>query len=524
VAFFDAAPAFSEPIIGGGLYNDVMPFRPSIPRRRLLRLAGLGAGLAATPLPAQARSESRAARAEEAHSAIWTEFFKGQRIWAYADRQSLRPGEPLAIMAAGGPGQPVREVRLEVFRVESPTPRLIWTSDFAPVRHRGATASGSAIGPGWPPTFAGIDTSRWPPGCYFCDIVERTTATRDVKAAFWIVTNPRRSGAVLVRLGTSTYQAYNPWGGHSLYPNDDDVARGLMVSFDRPTEPSFFEYDAYLVTWLEALAPGLGGVDYAANFDVHADPSLLDRYPLVITGSHDEYWSGEEFDAFHRRIFVRGGHTAFFGANTAYCQVRFADLNRPPGGVDLGRQLVCYKTADDPIARRVDRTSARRLTTNNFRADARRPETMLIGSAFQNWFQGASGERPSYRVARDDLPFFQGTGWKVGDVAADVIGYEWDNRDPDGDGRRLWAAGRSLDPAIDPSRISVLFRGEATGDDGARGVAEATLFRSPAGAQVFNAGSVRWAWGLGKDGFANGAFQRFNENLVRMLSRRGHGA
>ena len=182
--------------------------------------------------------------------------------------------------------------------------------------------------------------------------------------------------------------------------------------------------------------------------------------------------------------------------------------------------MVCYKTAADPIALRAGHADPRRLTTNNFRTDARRPETMLIGSAYQNWFEPASAERPAYKVARADLPFFAGTGWKIGDTAAEVVGYEWDNRDPDGDGKRLWDAARSLDPAVPASSVSVLFRGEPVGEDGRPGVAEATLFRSPAGAQVFNAGSVRWAWGLGKEGFANPAFQKFNENLIMALSRR----
>jgi hypothetical protein len=498
-----------------------MPSWPSIPRRLLLALAGAGAGLSAAPRAAFAASEGGSPTpAPASTSAIWTEFFKGQRIWAYADRQSLRPGQPLNIMAAGGPGQPVRRARLEVFRVSSGAPTPVWTSDFAEVRYRGATRSGAAIGPGWPPTFAGIDTSAWAPGCYYADIVEQTTATRDVKAVFWVVTNPRRSGAVLLRLGTNTYQAYNPWGGHSIYPNDDDENRGLIVSFDRPTEPSFFEYDVFLVSWLEGLAASLGGVDYASNFDVHADPTLIERYPLVVTSAHDEYWSGEEFDAFHRRIFTLGRNTAFLGADAAYCQIRYGDLNRGPGAPELGRQLVCYKTAADPIALRPGKGDPRRLVTNNFRSDARRPETMLMGSAYQNWFQPDGPQRPSYKVARTDLPVFAGTGWKVGDVAADVVGYEWDNRDPDGDGKRLWDAARSLEPTIDPARISVLFRGEAIAEDGSRGVAEATYFRSPAGAQVFNAGAVRWAWGLGKEGFVNRSFQRFNENLIRALSRR----
>jgi hypothetical protein len=492
----------------------------AIPRRLVLGLAG--GGLVAAPAGARAAGEGgrSASGPRTAPETVWTAFFMGQRIWAYADRQSLRPGEPLNVMAAGGPGQPVRRARLEVFRIASPAPTLVWTSDFADVSYRAATASGAAIGPGWPPTWAGIDTHAWTPGCYYADIVEQTTATRDVKAVFWIVTNPARSGAVLARLGTNTYQAYNPWGGHSLYPNDDDETRGLLVSFDRPTPPSFFEYDVYLVTWLESLAASLGGVDYAANFDVHSEPGLIDRYPLVLTGAHDEYWSGEEFDAFHRRIFKLGRNTIFLGANTAYGQIRYGDLNRAPDAPDLGRQLVCYRTSADPILRRGGKSDPRRLATTLFRDGARRPETMLLGGAYQNWFEPGGPQRPAYRVARADLPVFAGTGWSVGDVAAEVVGYEWDNRDPDGDGRRLWDAAHSLDPGVDLAGIQVLFRGEAVGEDGAPGVAEATLFRSPAGAQVFNAGSIRWAWGLGKTGFVNAAFQRFNENLVRDLSRR----
>ena len=244
----------------------------------------------------------------------------------------------------------------------------------------------------------------------------------------------------------------------------------------------------------------------------------MDAYRLVITGAHDEYWSKEEFDAFERRIFKQGRNVCFFGADAAYCQVRYGDLNRAPDGPSLGRQLVCYKTASDPIAARASRLDPGLLTTNNFRTGARRPETMLMGGAFQSWFDAASPQRPAYRVVRNDLPFFAGVGWSVGDVAAEVVGYEWDNTDPLGDGRRLWEAGRSRIAAIDPSSIAVLFRGEAIDADGRRGVAEATWFRSPAGAHVFNAGSVRWIWGLGKEGFVQPRFRRFNENLVRALA------
>jgi hypothetical protein len=493
-----------------------MSERTKIPRRALL----VGAGALAAPRPAKsAPAEAKPQVAPAGHP--WVRFFAIQRIWGYADRASLAPGEPLNIMLAGGPGEPERRIRLEVFRIGAGQAQtLVWRSDPVRVIHHPATRSAAAVGPNWPVTFGAIDTRAWPPGCYSADAVEEGTLTRDVKVAQWIVRNPKRAGAVLLRLGTNTYQAYNDWGGHSLYPSDDDEARGVMVSFDRPTPPSFFEYDAYLVGWLEGLATSLGGAaDYASNFDLHSDPTILDGYRLVISASHDEYWSGEEFDAFERRIFRQGRNVAFLGGNPAYYQVRYADVNAAPGEPAQGRQVVCYKDARDPILRRAGKTDPRLIATSLFREGARRPETMLAGVAYQSWFDAGSPQRVAYRVARADHPFFEGTGWKPGDVAAEVVGYEWDNRDPEGDGQRLWDAKRSVNAELPADALQVLFTGEPTDADGDRGLAEAVYFRSKAGAQVFSAGSIRWAWGLGKPGFVNLAFQRFNENLVRSLSR-----
>ena len=445
---------------------------------------------------------------------VWTKFFAVQRVWGYVDRHSVAPGERFDLMLSGGPGEPQRRARVELFRVGAAAPTLVWRSDLVTVDPHPAGKTAAALGPNWPPSLAGVDTTGWPPGCYSADVVEDATGVRDVKVAQFVVSNPRRSGKILLRLGTNTYQAYNTWGGHSLYPSEDETRRGSLVTFDRPCLPSFFEYDVYLVTWLESL--GIG-VDYATNFDVHRDPALLDAYRLVISASHDEYWSREEFDAFERRIFHRGGATCFFGGNAAYYQVRYADLNRPPDGADLGRHMVCYKSLAEPIARRQTRLDPLQLVTARFRDGARRPETMLMGGAYQGWFDPATPARPAYIVERTDLPFFQGTGWKVGDVAAEVVGYEWDNRDPLGDGQRLHDPQRSRIAALAEDRIKVLFRGRPTDAQGKVGLAEAVWFVSPAGAKVFDAGSIRWAWGLGKEGFVAPAFQAFNKNLIHYM-------
>lgn len=493
-----------------------MSLWPSIPRRWLLRLAG--AGLVSAPLDARAAAAVEGGAGAADAPETWQRFFAVQRIWGYVDRHSVAPGERLNLMLAGGPGEPDRRLHVEVFRIGAKGASLVWRSDPITVGHRAAGKTAPSVGPGWPPALAGIDTSSWPPGCYSVDAVEEVTGVRDVRVVQFLVRNPARPGRILLRLGTNTYQAYNTWGGHSLYPSEDASQKGAMVSFDRPCPPSFFEYDVYLVAWLEDLAARTGlGVDYASNFDVHAEPAILDRYDLVICGSHDEYWSGEEFDAFERRIFKTAKATAFFGGNTAYFQVRYADLNRPPDGADRGRQLVCFKSLDDPIAQRESHIDPKLLVTARFRDDARRPELMLMGAAYQGWFDATGPQRPGYFVQRTDLPFFDGVGWSVGDLAAEVVGYEWDNRDPLGDGQRLYDPARSHIALLPADRIEVLFRGEPIDANGQPGVAEAVYFESPAGAKVFDAGAIRWAWGLGKEGFVRPAFQRFNENLIRAL-------
>jgi hypothetical protein len=140
---------------------------------------------------------------------------------------------------------------------------------------------------------------------------------------------------------------------------------------------------------------------------------------------------------------------------------------------------------------------------------------MLMGVAYQSYFD-PQGDKPkfAYYVARNDLPFFEGTGYVTGEAIGDVLGYEWDNTDPDQDGRRLWDPKTSQIRPIDPALINVLFTGAPIDIDGRRGKAEAVYFQSAARAKVFCSGSIRWAWGLAKPGFRKDKFRTLNRNLV----------
>jgi hypothetical protein len=479
-------------------------------------------GFLQTFVAALAAGGSRAAASEQ-KDRTWGANFDTEDIYGYVDRHSVVSGGAFGLMLSVKPKALALVGRVRFFRLgDYPYGRReVWTSEQVTVESQPVLRSAAAVGAAWFPILS-VSTQGWAPGVYTADfdVADRTDAFYNLMQI--VVRPPEPRGGILMKVSTSTWQAYNSWGGHSFYPDDGNINahdRGAMVSFDRPTPAMIFEHDIYLIKWLERVAARLGvSLDYATSFDVHASPDLLRAYQLAICGSHDLYWTKEEFDAFEDRIFVQGKNTMFLGANTAYWQVRFVDVDQPPGGEFRGRQIVCHKSESDPIIGRVRYPDGELLATLKFRANGRRPETMLLGSAYQGWFQSDRNGNPRvpYRVMTTDFPFFAGTGLSVGDNLADVVGYEWDNRDPQGDGKRLWStASRIAD--LPAESIRVLFAGHPTDGEGQPGLAEAVYFRSKAGAQVFNAGSARWGWGLGRQGFENDRFKAFNENLLTSM-------
>jgi hypothetical protein len=451
---------------------------------------------------------------------LWKSYYDGTRVWGYVDKHSIRPGESFNIMLSTGAASDRITGKLRTYRIghfANGGRELVAETSELTVEYAGQIQVNSAtLGAAFPAAYAMDDTERWRSGLYVFDFLPSADRHEDLDVAFIVVTDRDPAGDILVLLGTNTYQAYNAWGGSSLYDCAFVGTEAQIVSFDRPTRPQYLFADTYLIMWIEKLAADRGlKVGYASNFDLHRERAFAESYRLLISASHNEYCSKEEFDALYRRIFVLGKSAMFLGANAAYWQVRYIDTNGVPGDADRGRQLICYKDDSDPIQDRVTPEQALDLITMKFRDQARWPETMLMGAAYQSYFEdGDPPKRFPYRVTRADLPFFEGTGYSVGQSIGDLVGYEWDNRDPDGDGRRLWDAEKSRIPAIKADSIKVLFSGTPVDNDGKPGLAEAVYFVSKAGAQVFNAGTTSWCWGLGKDGFESQPFKRFNENLV----------
>jgi hypothetical protein len=452
---------------------------------------------------------------------FWYPSHVGQRVWGYADRHSIHRGETFNVMLAHRPHRPDFKGRIEIYRIgfypDARDRERVWLSDYfvieAPEQVSATTAS---LGAGWTSS-SSIDTEDWRSGYYSIDVFGED-GQRDSDVAFMVVVDDTPKGDILVKLSTNTYQAYSRFGGHSLYTQTIGDDAGAMVSFDRPTASHFFDYEYYYVTWLEELAQKENlRVSYITDFDLHSNGDWPNGYKLFISLGHDEYWSKEEFDAIERRLFELGKNMLILSGNTGYWQVRYADLDRPPGAPDYGRQMICFKMADEPITRRTP--AWKMLITAKFRDQSRRPETMLLGVGLDSWFSAVDPNlRYDYKVVDTSSPLFEGTGWKAGDsIGNNVVGYEFDSRDPERDGKRLYERGISHIKELPLDRIKVLFAAEPLDFQGKKSKAEAVYFETPAGAKVFNAGSIRWSWGVNKVEERSLSFQTFNRNLIHYM-------
>jgi hypothetical protein len=78
---------------------------------------------------------------------------------------------------------------------------------------------------------------------------------------------------------------------------------------------------------------------------------------------------------------------------------------------------------------------------------------------------------------------------------------------------RLWAEGHSSIPRLPAEPIRLVLKGVVT--SAGVGDAEAVYFESPAGGQVFSAGTIAWGRPLGHPDAIDERFRKLNENLIR---------
>ena len=321
----------------------------------------------------------------------------------------------------------------------------------------------------------------------------------------FVVRDDASTSDVVVQTSDTTWQAYNQYGGNSLYrctvacpPGEaQGYKAAYKVSYNRPmateSASSLFSGAEYsMIRFLEA-----NGYDasYVSGVDVHRRGQLLQNHELFISSGHDEYWSGTQRSSMEAAR-DSGVNLAFFSGNEGFWKTRWETSADGTNTVD--RTLVSYKDThlvDEQMRDPVEWTGTWRDPRFTTPGDGVIPENALTGQSFVV-NSGTSHITVPYayrglRMWRNTAVASLGPGQSL-PLAPSTLGYEWDE-DADNGFRpagqfRLSSTTVSGLEVFTDYGTSTKLNGTATHN--------LTMYRAPSGARVFGAGTVQWAWGL----------------------------
>ena len=348
----------------------------------------------------------------------------------------------------------------------------------------------------WAPSYTLVVPASWTDGVYLAVISSDTQYQNYVP---FVVRDDTRNAALVYQQPVSTYQAYNNWGGKSLYAyNSVGGSRAYKVSFDRPYgddgSGDYFGWEVYLLQWLEQQGYD---VTYITDVDTDSNGSRLRSMKGLIVAGHAEYWSKTMYDA---ALSARdaGVSIGFFGSNSVYWQARY---EASTSGV-ARRVLVCYKTSDPPNP--VDPVTATTpgLTTAQWReTPVNRPEQALIGVQFTSQTGNTWDDTTTYVAANTANWVYNGSGLVDGASVPGIAGYEAD---------RQW----SQFPRPSSQTAALLSNSTYLNVNAVQDVQNASVYQALSGAWVFGSGTESWSWALSRPGFTNAGIQQATANIL----------
>jgi hypothetical protein len=346
-------------------------------------------------------------------------------------------------------------------------------------------------------------------GVYLAHLL-RTDTGGDSHIIF-VVRNDASTSPILLQTSDATWQAYNAYGGNSLYsctvacpPGDPEGYKAAYaVSYNRPFDGAlstdngqswFFHAEYQMVRWLERNGYNLS---YTSSADVERAGPLLQNHNVFISSGHDEYWSaGQRSNVEAARD--AGVNLAFFTGNEVFWKTRWTSSS--DGSNSPYRTLVSYKETHFPSP--VD-PAGPATWTGTWRdprwsppGDGGDPENSLTGQLFLVNRGTSDIKVPAnygkLRLWRNTAAASLTSGQTLTLGAGQgTLGYEWDS---------------DIDNGFRPPG---LFRLSSTTVNGvekfydygtyletATATHNLTMYRAASGARVFGAGTVQWSWGL----------------------------
>ena len=337
----------------------------------------------------------------------------------------------------------------------------------------------------WSESYSLTVPAGWLSGVYLAKL---TGAPSGNQSYAMFVVRDRRRAALALQSGVTTYQAYNNWGGKSLYAFNSTGGPATKVSFDRPYASAFgtggylFQWEYNMVRFLEREGYD---VTYITEVDTHErevrlkpdatfpQPNATFPQPdatnprVFLSVGHDEYWSAEMRNHVEAAR-DRGTSLMFLGADAAYWQIRFEDNDRT---------IVGYKEVageQDPLAIDGDPRNDRYVTGRFRDRPVSRPEERLVGVMY-----AADPVDADIVITNPNHWAFAGTSLRAGDALKGLLGYEVD----------------AIYGDASPPNLERLAHSPFT-DQGRTRYSDMTMYEAPSGALVFAIGSMQWNWGL----------------------------
>ena len=353
-------------------------------------------------------------------------------------------------------------------------------------------------------------------GVYFARIY-RTDGTSGANQIPFVVTDNSSHSDILFMTSDETWQAYNDWGGYSLYSGTAtgspwccsglDPGRAVQVSYNRPfatrydsispNGQDFFFYAEFPM--IQFLEKNGYDISYASQMDV-AQPgaaSMIEQHKMLMNTGHSEYWDASDMGNITSARNA-GVNLALFTGNTAWWKTRWANSQY---GNERDRTLITYKesldsTQSDP-ADPPTWTGAWRDPRFSPPGDGGQPENALTG---QLWEVNCCSYADTVPSAYSKLRLWRNTAvaslqsGQTYTMPSETLGYEWDSDVDNG----FRPAGE-----IDMSQTcqKVLEKLYTVTEELVSDIAcnSLTLYRAASGALVFDAGTIQWAWGLESD-------------------------
>jgi hypothetical protein len=463
-------------------------------------------------------------------------------LHGYPSRQSVAPGERVELHVSTS----LAGYSLAVARVGAGEEE-VWRRERIAGSEHPVPADAASHGCRWPPALELAVGREWPSGYYRVSMRGEAPDGRPVRGAMAFVVRPSepgRTASILLQRTTNTDNAYNRYGGSTLYYGPAGPA--TRVSFERPfaglepigdylysvpkeleitadgrtlTEelagelaergvdagrPTFLRpgavegcwnlqqaevtlglhrqpgrvdvYDSFsawascwrnwehpFVAWAERAGYR---IDYAVNGDLEFHPELLDRYRLVLSVGHDEYWDLAQYRTIETAI-REGLNVIWLSANDVYMVSPFT-----PSSTGAPNRIITRLHSYGPL----------------------RPEEIERYSEILGPFEGAGPDERNIIGARTVVPFngsgdwictapehwiFEGTGMAKGDFIPGLVGWEFHG-----------------DPDLEREGLEVLAQGTVWTHGVTPGEWAATIFPGPKGNFVFNASTIFWAQGL----------------------------